>query len=329
MMTRRRFLRVSSGVMATAGLSGGATLLAQSRVQDEASPVGRGRRRWQKSVVVRVQSDYVADAPRIRPRVMAEMFESALKSLTRANTVAKAWRQFLGTEDIVGLKFNPYGQRELGISIPFATMLLNSLIESGWSADQIVLAGVREEVAQEFKTLPAKLGWTAKSVDFGSGRDQLAAFVEQVTAIVNVPFLKDDNITGISGCLKNITYHLVKHPARFHANGGSPYLADIFALPEISGKLRLNIMNALRSVYHRGPLIDPDYVDNTGLLLMGQDPVAVDALALEVLNSVRTQAGLQPIGPDARHVPMLSDAASKGLGHIDFRKIERRLAPGY
>lgn len=329
MITRRRFLRVSGGVLAAAGFPGGATLLAQSRLQDEPAPVGRARLRWQKSVVVQVQSDYVADAPRIRPRVMTEMFEAALKSLAGAKTVAEAWRQFLGTDDIVGLKFNPYGQRELGISMPFATMLLNSLIESGWSADQIVLVGVGEEIAREFKTQPAKLGWTEKSMDFGSGRDQLAAFVEQVTAIVNVPFLKNDNITGISGCLKNVTYHLVKHPARFHANGGSPFLADIFALPEISGKLRLNIMNALRSVYHGGPLIDPDYVDNTGLLLLGQDPVAVDALALEVLNSVRTQAELQPIGPEARHITMLADAASKGLGHIDFRKIERRRAPGY
>ncbi len=328
-MTRRCFLRVSSGFIATTGLSFGPSLLAQTQPGGVSSTALSARRRWEKSVVVKARSDFVSDAPAVRQNVMTGMFESAFKVLAKTETVREAWHRYLRADDIVGLKFNPYGERELGISMPFASMLVNSLIQSGWSAEQIVLADGPAEVAKKYKTRPRRLGWSAMPIDFGSARDQLASFLQQVTAIINVPFLKDDNITGISGCLKNITYHLIKHPARFHANGCSPYLADIFALPQISGKLRLNIMNALRTAYHNGPLVDPNYMDNTGLLLLGPDPVAVDAVALDALNAVRQSFDLPPITLDAQHVPALIDAAEKGLGRIDFRKIERVLVSGY
>ena len=143
---------------------------------------------------------------------------------------------------------------------------------------------------------------------------------------MNIPYLKNDNIMGLSGCLKNITYRVVKHPARLHSNGCSPFLADILALPEVSGKLRLNIMNALRIAYHGGPLVTPNYVESPGLLLLGRDPIAADAVALGTLKSGHGKAGRTPMPPDAEPVPALNDAAGKGVGTVNFRMIERLTA---
>lgn len=325
--TRRQFLRLASGAMVSATLPLDAVLAAQDQATGESLASRRPRARWQKSVVVTVQDDFVVDAPTIRPRVLEEMFDSALRMLGRAENASQAWRKFLKPDDIVGIKFNPYGDRVLDSSEPLASVIVNSLIQSGWPADQLVLVDGPGDVAAKFKTRPPQPGWSPVEVDFGSGQDQLAAFIEQVSAIINVPLLKDDNITGISGCLKNITYHLIKHPARFHDQGCTPYLGDIYALPQIFTKLRLNIMNGLRVGFHGGPLVDPDSVSKAGALWLGRDPIAVDIVCLETLNIARREAGLPQILPNEADVPALLDAAAKGLGNANLRKIERLTAP--
>ncbi len=325
-ISRRRFLRHSSGLVAGAGLCRASTLWAQAQPASDPQHGGLPGRRAKKSVVVRTQSDFVASASEIRTKVMVEMFDSALMRLANTDTVAAAWAHFLRADDIVALKFNPHGERDFGTARPFARMIVESLLRSGWSAEQIVLVDAPSGIEQQFGTRSQQMGWSAAATDFGSQRDRLAAFLEQVTAIVNIPYLKNDNIMGLSGCLKNITYRVVKHPARLHSNGCSPFLADILALPEISGKLRLNIMNALRIAYEGGPLVTPEYVENAGLLLMGRDPIAVDAVALGTLNTARREAGLAPILLDEQHLPALLDAAGKGLGQVNFRMIERLTA---
>ncbi len=327
MTTRREFLQMAGGAVASATLPLGAVLAAQDRENGESIASRPPRTRWQKSVVVKVQNDFVVDAPTIRPRVLEEMFDSALRMLGRADSPALAWREFLKPEDVVGIKFNRYGDRALESAEPLASVIVNSLIQSGWPADQIVLVDEPAGVAARFKTRPPRPGWSPAETDFGSGQDRLAAFVDQVTAIINVPLLKDDNITGISGCLKNITYHLIKHPARFHQHGCTPYLGDIYALPQIFDKLRLNIMNGLRVGFRGGPLVDPDSVSNAGALWLGRDPIAVDVVCLETLNIARREVGLPEVLPDEAHVPALLDAAAKGLGNANFRKIERLTAP--
>ena len=83
-------------------------------------------------MVVTVQDDFVVDAPTIRPRVLEEMFDSALRMLGRAKNASQAWRKFLKPEDVVGIKFNPYGERALDSSEPLASVIVNSLIQSGW-----------------------------------------------------------------------------------------------------------------------------------------------------------------------------------------------------
>ncbi len=325
-ISRRRFLRRSGGLVATAGICRVSTLWAQAQPAADPSPAGPAGRRSKKSVVVRTQSDLVANASEIRTDVMVEMFDSALMRLANTDTVAAAWGHYLRGDDVVALKFNPHGERDFGTARPFARMIVESLLGSGWSAKQIVLVDAPRDIERQFGTRSQQIGWSAAATDFGGEPDRLAAFLEQVTAIVNIPYLKNDNILGLSGCLKNITYRLVKHPARLHSNGCSPFLADILALPEVSGKLRLNIMNALRIAYHGGPLVTPDYVESAGLLLMGRDPIAVDAVALGTLNAARRKAGLAPIPLDEEHLPALIDAAGKGLGQVDFRMIERLTA---
>jgi uncharacterized protein (DUF362 family) len=164
-------------------------------------------------------------------------------------------------------------------------------------------------------------GWDAEEVVFGSEKDVLSSILKQVTAIVNVPFLKTHNIAGLTCCLKNLSHALVKHPARYHRNHCSPYVADIVALPAIRSKLRLHVVNALRTIYEGGPEANEEYTANTGLLLVGKDPVAMDTVALEEINLQRRENGLPSIDHVGGKLGYLAAAAGHNLGCADLHRI--------
>ena len=103
-ISRRRFLHRSGGLVATAGLCRVSTLWAQAPPASDPSPDGPAVRRSKKSVVVRTQSDFVANASEIRTKVMVEMFDSALMKLANTDTVAAAWGHYLRGDDVVDWK---------------------------------------------------------------------------------------------------------------------------------------------------------------------------------------------------------------------------------
>lgn len=155
----------------------------------------------------------------------------------------------------------------------------------------------------------------------------LAKVLDQVTAIVNVPFLKTHNIAGFTCCLKNLLHALIKHPARFHGAHGVPFIADIVALPKIREKLRLNLVNALRVVFDRGPDANEDFTWDEGLILAGRDPVACDSMGLETLNSRRSAVGLCAIDRTGSRTAYLRAASQRGLGTANPYRIEVKRVP--
>jgi hypothetical protein len=54
-------------------------------------------------------------------------------------------------------------------------------------------------------------------------------------------------------------------------------------------------------------------------LYFSRDPVAVDAVCLELLEAKRKEAKVSPLGERAAHV---ATAAKLGLGHSDRKQIE-------
>lgn len=304
--TRRRFLGTTLTVA-------GASLVGAARAGDAESkllmPLGTPRSR-----VVRTRSDEAAVGATVHPTLLREMIASSIMTLTGSDTVQDAWRSILTLDDVIGIKFNRSGAKQIGTSGAMADGLINSLLEAGWSADQIVCIEAAEGVEERYGTTPAAPGYNSEEVDFGSGRDQLAAVLDQVTALINVPFLKTHNIAGITCAMKNLSHGLIKHPARFHRNGCSPYIADIVALPRIQSKLRLCLVDALRVVYNGGPVPTADTVSTEGILLAATDPVAADSVGLATLNEVRRRMDLSPIARSAAEIGHLAAAHRRGVG---------------
>ena len=316
--SRRRFLGVA------AALAGGPWIEPlRGATADALRAVSGGGRR---SRVVQAQNRHVVKGLEVHHRLLAEMLQGTLTSLTDTPTIAQAWRSLLPQDDVIGLKFNRSGQQIIATTAALADVLIASLVDAGWPADQIVCIEAPPGVEARTGTRPARTGHDSKATDFGSGSDQLASVLNEVTALIDIPYLKTHNIAGMSCALKNLSHGLVKHPARFHGNGCSPFVADIVAIPQIRAKLRLCLVDALRVVYDRGPEATPETISGEGALIASRDPVATDALGLVLLNDIRRQRNLDPVAPSAEDLGYLAAAQQIGLGVARWHEIELRRA---
>ncbi|MCG3131817.1 MAG: hypothetical protein FLDDKLPJ_02627 [Phycisphaerae bacterium] len=276
------------------------------------------------SRVVRCRVEGAFSNTGLRDAVIREAVEKSLCALLDAREPGDAWRAILKSADIIGVKLNRSGQAQLGTSDAVARALVKSLENAGWSPQQIVLIETPQGLAETLGTLPAAEGFELSATDFGSGQDELARVLRQVSVLINVPYLKTHRIAGLSGCLKNVTYGLIRHPARFHAANCSPFPADLYSLPCFRDKCVLHLMDALRVVFEGGPEVVAGAVHDAGMLLAGRDPVSVDAVGYALINSVRVRERLPELGPLPDVVPHLADAHRKGLGVATLQGIDIR-----
>jgi hypothetical protein len=332
--TRRHFLRRAGALAAGAGF---ARLLADAPAVLAADPpttlpaIGATPSigpidPLAKSIVAHVQREEVIDGARVHEALMSEMFDDGLRIITGERVAADAWHKLLKPDDIIGIKFNHVGGDELGTTMPFATRLVAALREAGFPPEHIMLIEAPPRLTRDLKTRPCVFGFSGGPVSFGSGEEELAAVLQEVTAIINVPFLKTHNIAGMTGCLKNLSHALIRRPGKYHANACAPYVGDIVALPAIRKKLRLHLVNALRIVYRGGPAVETEAMWTHAGLIMSTDPVAADAVGIDLLNEYRAKMKLPAIGDEEAHIPHVHAAAQRGLGTDDQDYI-RLVAP--
>jgi hypothetical protein len=254
---------------------------------------------------------------KVHPSLAGEMVEEAIRSLTRKESPADAWHALLRADDRIAVKFNHVGAGVLGTSTPFGLQLVDSLKRAGFKPDQVMLVEAPPELVRLTGTRPMVHGWSGSAVSFGSGSEQLAAWLQEVTAIINVPFLKTHNIAGMTGCLKNLSHALIRRPGRYHANHCSPFVGDIVSVPQIRSKLRVHVMNALQGVFDGGPEARLANTWRHCGVIVSTDAVAADSVGLEILNERRDQTRLPRIGDSLGRVPHLRTAAERGLGTDD------------
>ncbi|MGD2108840.1 MAG: DUF362 domain-containing protein [Phycisphaerae bacterium] len=313
-VSRRRFLRVTAACAGGSYLGSAAPLFA-------ASPE-RGATDRLRSRVALTRNAKAVDGPTVHRPVLREMLFDTLGTVTGASTIEDAWRMLLRPNEVVGIKFNRSGQRLLGTSATLAEELVRSMMSAGVPPGRIVCIEAPPGIDRELRTRPLRSGFAHTVSDFGSGEDQLAIVLSQITALINVPFLKTHNIAGFTCGLKNLSHGLVKHPARFHDQGCSPFIADIAALPEIRSKLRLTLVDALRVVFDGGPEPTAETIADSGTLIASVDPVAADAIGLYSLNNIRLGRKLERAQPSPGYADYLARASRRGLGRSSLERIE-------
>jgi uncharacterized protein (DUF362 family) len=180
-------------------------------------------------------------------------------------------------------------------------------------------------------------------------RSYLAALVcNEVDKIINLPCLKEHNASGVTGCLKNLSYGSFNNVARTHANTKTwtdPAIAVMCTAAPLRAKSVLHIMDGIRAAYHGGPFSwNPEFVWDARTLLIGTDPVAIDRIELEIIEQKRKERGVPSLwdrnpdnigtsddilrtatkNPFYREPGHIKTAAGLGLGEWELDRIEHR-----
>jgi uncharacterized protein (DUF362 family) len=133
--------------------------------------------------------------------------------------------------------------------------------------------------------------------------------------VIGLPILKDHSEAGISFAMKNMD-GAVAHPEELEAGGGNPGVADLNMVPAIRQKVCFTIGDAITSLYDGGPQFNPEHLWQSNAIVVGEDRVAVDFTAWQMIDRRRVEAGLPTLkaaGRAPNYIATAADAAH-GLG---------------
>jgi uncharacterized protein (DUF362 family) len=118
-------------------------------------------------------------------------------------------------------------------------------------------------------------------------------------------------------------YGVVHNPNKLHADNCAPYVPHLVAFPLIRDRLRLSVVDGSLAQCHGGPARSPRWAWPYAGFLASTDPVALDAVGWQVLESRRKEVGLRPLAAEGREPRYIGGAARLGLGVADPARIER------
>jgi hypothetical protein len=267
---------------AAAGFLGGRRVAGQ---EPPAEPESR--------VVLVRERAVVDDAGAIDGELLHGMLNRAVQALFETDSPEAAWRRVVSPSDVVGIKSNVWRH------LPTPPALEEAI------RAEVVKVGVA----------PGNV-----AVDDRGVRDN--PVFRRATALINTRPMRSHNWSGLGTCLKNLIM-FVPSPPEYHGDSCAP-LGAMWRLPELEGKVRLNILVMLTPQFHGvGPhSFSKEYVWPYRGLIVGVDPVAVDATGARIIQAKRDLyfGKPSPISPPAHHIEL---AGSRyGLGVSDPAAID-------
>lgn len=286
-----------------------------------------------KSTVVILRNKKLAN---LDQAFIRQMLDLAVPQALGITSPVDAWKMLFKPNDTIGIKVNCISP--IVRSHPqLAHAVADSLVMAGIPPDQVIIwdredreltmAGYALNFdgpgVKCYGTKP-RVGYAKELTVSGSVGSRMSNILSrQCTATVNVPVLKDHNIAGLSMSLKNY-FGVIENPNKFHGNNCDPYVADLYMSPHIKDKNKLIICDAIDILFEGGPTdCRPDCIWNYNGLIVGTDPVAVDQIALLLLEERRNIAGLPPLQAVGRMPKYITTAADPEhrLGVKDPEKI--------
>lgn len=241
-----------------------------------------------KSRVVLVRDEHaLTDAPAARREIVTAMLDQAVSALTD-QAASRAWSRLLA------------GVRSLGVKTNVMMTPTTPELEAA-----LVSAGTRVGIAADAIRI--------------ADRDARRQLVD-CDALINVCRLKTHWLSGLAGAVKNYL-PFDEQPQRFHDDAcrgvGAAWLQD-----GVRRKTRLVVLDCLRPLFHGGPQVNSVLQWNYCGLLVSLDPVAVDTVALRLLERQRRRFRKRewPLIPAPVHV----EAADRqwNIGRSRWQEIE-------
>jgi uncharacterized protein (DUF362 family) len=235
---------------------------------------------------------------------------------------------------VVGIKVNCSGAPEIHSNPELVSAIIGNLLDLGvpagniWIYDrfesQLKIVDYPKHVQPGINVFGAEasrgsiLGYdpyTYVEVNFFGEDDTRSNLIRPVsdkfTKIINVPTMKEHRAAGVTGCLKNLAYGNFSNVARSHRSEVTntySFIGTLNTVQPLRAKTVLHVMDGLRSLWHGGPFLqDPKFLFFPKQLVIGTDPVALDHVLIDMIETKRKQMG----------VPSLFD---RSRDHLKFQK---------
>ena len=277
-------------------LTTGTGAAAVGLVAGGGAPAEGGADKPRGRVVLVRDPNVLGDDGQANPKILHDMLNRGVASLLEEEDPAAAWRRLISSSDIVGIKSNVWGYLPTPPALEEA--IRSEVLRVGVKADDI-------------------------SVDDRGVRTN--PVFRRATAIINTRPLRTHDWSGLGTCIKNLIMYVDRPPA-YHGDACAP-LGAIWRLPEIEGKVRLNILVMLTPQFHStGPhSFSRKHVWPYLGLIIGVDPVAVDATGARIIEAKRKLffGDDRPIKPPPHHIQIADTQYKLGVSDPDRIDIVR------
>ena len=227
------------------------------------------------------------------PKGLHRMLNKGIVELVGEKDAAAAWWQLFSPSDVVGIKSNEWRR------LPTPAAL---------------------EEAMRFELEQVGVAPTDIAVDDRQVKSN--PVFRRATAFINTRPLRTHDWSGLGTCIKNLITFTERYPD-YHGDSCAP-LGSIWLRPEIKGKVRLNVLVMLTPQFHStGPhSFSQEFIWPYGGLILGVDPVAVDATGARIIEAKRKLyfGDDRPMRPPPHHIQIAD--TQYGIGVSDPERIE-------
>ena len=298
-LTRRAFLSGTAGVAlaGASGLSVGCDRLcpASDKAPEQRNIPGNPAQRKRSTVVLVRDPNVLGPGRKPDPAILARMLDDALAELL-GKPSDEAWKALIRPDDMVGIKSNEWQ------FLPTPKEIEEAIQE------RLRWVGVTEE---------------RMSVDDRGVRSN--PVFENATALINVRPIRTHNWSGVGSCIKNyIMFSAI--PISWHVDSCAN-LGGWWELPMVRGKTRLNVLVMLTPLFHgKGPHhYQAKYTWPYNGLIVGTDPVAVDATGVRILEAKRREhfGKDEPLTVPPKHIRVAETRYNLGVSDPDHIKVKK------
>lgn len=262
-------------------------------------------------VVLIREKDVLSEDLEVDSRLLSKMLDSGMMSFGGEKEPLEVWKTLFSPRDIVGVKIS-------FMMTPTHKELIELIVQN------LLKAGVEDKNIYVWDRDKAGIGFAemfSLPRSFGYDNDHLSKVIKKCTALINVPGMKSHWLSGAAFSIKNWA-GAIDNAFEYHTEDCCSSLGALCVIPEIKSKCRLIILDGLRPLFNGGPQVDPKYLWNYNGLVLGKDHVAVDIIALKIIQNKRDEfkKGKWVLSPPPVHIG-LADTKYKA-GTSDLNRIE-------
>jgi len=222
--------------------------------------------------------------------VIQRMLDEAVTALLGEKDPVEAWKKLVKPADIVGIKSNVWGYLPTG-----------------------------KEVEQALKRRIQDAGVAPENIGIDDRGVKKNPIFKKSTALINARPIRTHHWSGVGSCIKNYITFVPWLPA-YHGDSCAN-LATIWKDFNLKEKTKLNILLVLTPLFHGiGPHhFSKKYMWEYKGILVSQDPVAVDATGVRILQAQRREffGEERPLKPPAKHIFLADTRHHLGVSHPD------------